>query len=169
VLQNFGSPILKKRTQPLLEALLGFFSNEATPFPHSRDSSPRWWKVFVALDTGLAPSSNVRRSVDYLVQNIWGEMFFDSFYLGHIENDLLKCYEIAKRVWHYVQGTAAGESEYRIYEGATIQDSTTMRDVENFIQSFREADREGLEIRARKGPRGGTRKREQRGPLIDLL
>lgn len=169
VLQNFGSPILKKRTQPLLEALLGFFSNEATPFLHSRDSSPRWWKVFVALDTGLAPSSNVLRSVHYLVQNIWGEIFFESLYLGHIENDLLKCYEIAKRVWHYVQGTVAGESEYRIYEGPTIQDGTTMKAIENFIQSFREADREGLEIRARKKPRGGTRKGEQRGPLIDLL
>ncbi|MGD8512396.1 MAG: class I adenylate cyclase [Deltaproteobacteria bacterium] len=169
VLQDSRRPIPKKRTQSLLEALLGFFSNEARPFLHSTDASPRWWKVFVALDTGLATSSNVLSSVDYLAQNIWGEMFFDSLDLGDIENDLLKCYEIAKRLWHYVQGTVAGESEYRIYEGATIQDGSTSRAIENFIQSFREADRGGLEIRARNRPRGGTEKREQRGPLIDLL
>jgi len=169
VLQNFRSPILEKRTQPLLEALLGFFSNEAAPFLDSRDPSPRWWKVFVALDTGLASSDNVLRSVDCLVQNRWGEMFFDSLDLGHIETDLLKCYEIAKRVWHYVQETVAGESEYRIYEGTTIRDGTTMRAIEDFIQSFRKAHRGGLEVREGKRPRGGTRKQERRGPLIDLL
>ena len=95
--------------------------------------------MFVALDTGLAPSSNVLRSVHYLVQNIWGEMFFESLYLGHIENDLLKCYEIAKRVCHYVQGTVAGESEYRFFEGATIKHGATTRAIEDFIQSFRES------------------------------
>jgi len=169
VLQNLGSPILKKRTQPLLEALLAFFSDESSPFLHFRGSSPQWWKVFVALDIGLAPYDNSLRSVDYLVQNTWGEIFFYSLDLGHIENDLLKCYEIAKRVRHYVQGTVAGESEYRIYEGATLQDGTTMRAIEDFIQSFRESDPERLEIRARKRPRGAKRKREQRGPLLDLL
>jgi hypothetical protein len=169
VFQNFGSPILKKRTQPLLEALLGFFSNQATPFPHSRDSSPRWWKVFVALDTGLAPSSNVLRSVHYLVQNIWGEIFFDSLYLGHIENDLLKCYEIAKRVWHYVQGTVAGESEYRIYEGATIQGRLTTRAIEDFIQSFRDSDGGGLEDQDGNRPPGTASKCQRRAPVIDLL
>jgi adenylate cyclase class 1 len=169
VVRDVGSPIPRKRIQPLLEALLGFFSHEAKPFLYFRDSSPRWWKVFVALDTGLAPSSNVLRSVDYLAQNIWGEMFFASLDLGHIENDLLKCYEIAKRVWHYVQGTVAGESEYRFYEGATIKPGAKTRAIEDFIQSFREADRKELEIQARHRPRGGTRKREQRGPLIDLL
>ena len=169
LLRNYGSPILRKGIQSLLEALLAFFSNEATPFLRARDTSPRCWKVFVALDTGLDPASHVVRPADYLVQNTWGEMFFDSLDLKDIENDLLRCYEIAKRMWHYIGGTVAGETEYRIYEGPTIRAGKTMRAVENFMECFREADRKGRGVPGMKRPRGYTRKGEQRGPLIDLL
>jgi adenylate cyclase class 1 len=169
VLQNFRTPMSKKRVQRLLEALLAFFSNEASPFLNHRDARARCWKVFVALDTDLAPYDNSLRSMDYLVQNTWGEMFFYSLDLGHIENDLLKCYEIAKRLWQYVQGAVPGESEYRIHEGSTIGDGATTRAIEDFIQSFRESEGGGLEDQDRNRPPGTASKRQQRAPMIDLL
>jgi hypothetical protein len=148
---------------------LAFFPDEASPFLNDWDARARFWKVFVALDTDVAPYDNSLRSVDYLVQNTWGEMFFDSLYLGHIENDLLKCYEIAKRLWQYVQGAVPGESEYRIHEGPTMEDGATTRAIEDFIQSFRESDGGGLEDQDRNRPPGTASKRQQRAPMIDLL
>ena len=169
VLQNLRTPMSKKRVQPLLEGLLAFFSDEASPFLNPRDSCARCWKVFVALDTDLAPYDNSLRSVDYLVQNTWGEMFFYSLDLRHIENDLLKCYEIAKRLWQYVQGAVPGESAYRIHEGSTIGDSATTRAIEDFIQSFRESDGGELEDQDRNRPPGTASNRQPRAPMIDLL
>jgi hypothetical protein len=159
----------KKRAQRLLEALLAFFLDEASPFLNHRDARARFWKAFVSLDRDLAPHYNSLRSVDYLVQNTWGEMFFYSLDLGHIENDLLKCYEIAKRLWQYVQGAVPGESAYRIHEGSTIGDSATTRAIEDFIQSFRESDGWGPEDQDGNRLPGTASKRQQRAPMIDLL
>lgn len=169
LLRDHGSPMLKQGAQSLLEALLTFFPNQATPFLHARDASPRWWKVFVALDTGVDPAKHVAPSVDCLLQNTWGEMFFDSLDLRDIENDLLRCYDIAKRVWHYVGGAGIGETEYWIYEYPTIRAGKTMSAIEDFLESFRDAEGKNTESRVMNRPRGHTRKGKQRGPLIDLL
>ena len=169
VLQNLRTPMSKKPVQRLLEALLGFFSDEASPFLNYRDARARCWKVFVALDTDPAPYDKSLHSVDYLVKNTLGDMFFYSLCLGHIENDLLKCYEIAKRLWQYVQGAVPGESEYRIHEGSTMGDGATTRAIEDFIQSFRESDGGRLEDQDGNRPPGTASKRQQRAPMIDLL
>lgn len=169
VFENLQSPISAKQVRQLFEELMGFFSNEALSVLNCRDLHPVWWKVFVALDTGPAPSDKVLRSVDYLVQNTWGEMFLYSLDLTDIENDLLKCYEIASRLWHYVQGAVPGESEYRIHEGPTIQDGATIRAIEDFVQSFREADRGGLKLQDMHRTQRTQSKRKRRGPLVDLL
>lgn len=169
VLQNFRTPMSKKRAQRLLEALLAFFSVEAFPFVDYRDARARFCKVFVALDTDLAPYDNSLRSVDYLVQNTWGEMFFYSLDLGHIENDLLKRYEIAKRLWQYLQRAVPGESEYRIHESQIMGAGATTRAIEDFIQSFRESGGGGLEDQDGNRRPGTASKRQQGAPMIDLL
>jgi len=169
VFQNMRSLMSAKRAQQLLEELMGFFSNKESSGLSCRDPHPRWRKVFVALAPGLVPSDRVLRSMDYLVQNTWGEMFLFSLDIGHIENDLLKCYEIAKCVWHYIQGTVPGESEYRIHAGRTLLDGTTIGAIEDFIQSFREADHGGPKVRDEQRTQGIPSERKRSGPLIDLL
>jgi adenylate cyclase class 1 len=136
VLQNLPSSMSKKRTERLLEALLGFFSDEASPFVHHGGARARPSKAFVALNTDLSPHDGSPRCADYLVRDTWGGMFFYALSLSHIENNLLKCYEIAKRLRRYVQGAVPGASEYRIYEDPTMGNGAATRTIEDFIQSF---------------------------------
>ena len=86
-----------------------------------------------------------------------------------IENDLLKCYEIAKQLWQYIPGAAPEESEYRIHEGPTVGDGAITRLIEDFIQSFRESEGGRLKTQDGNRPPGTASERQQRAPMIDLL
>ncbi|MBW2329363.1 MAG: class I adenylate cyclase [Deltaproteobacteria bacterium] len=164
------SPISPKRAERLLKALARFFFSNEMPRLNYMRSDPPWLKVFVSLGTDIFAPDNVLRSVDYLVQNTWGEMFFCALDLEHIENDFLRCYETAKRAWHYLQKALPGESEYRIYDSRAIEDTTTTKTIEDFIKSFRESGAEHLKAREAQGPEKTATGRNGRGrPLLDLL
>jgi adenylate cyclase class 1 len=163
------SPISPKRVERLLEDLFGFFSDE---IPHMNyiHANPAWLKVFVALDTGRFPADKSLRSADYLVQNTWGEIFFHALDVTHIENNLLKCYEIAKQAWHYLQKALPGESEYRIYDSRTINDTTTTKMIEDSIRSFRKSGAGDLKAPdADKPEETATARNGRRRPFLDLL
>jgi len=163
------SPISPKRAERLLKELSRFFLNEMPRLNYMR-SDPPWLKVFVSLGTGIFAADNALRSVDYLVQNTWGEMFFCALDLEHIENDFLRCYETAKWAWHYLQKALPGESEYLIYDSRAIEDTTTTKTIEDFIKSFRESGAKHLKAKEAKGPEKTATRRNGRGrPLLDLL
>jgi len=163
------SPVSPKRVERLLGKLFRFFSNEIPHMNYMR-SNPAWLKVFVALNTGLFPVDNTLRSVDYLVQNTWGEFFFHALDVTHIENNFLKCYETAKQAWHYLQKTLPGESEYQIYDSRTTDDRTTTKTIEDFIKSFRESGAGDLEAQGVERPEKTATPRNGRArPFLDLL
>jgi adenylate cyclase class 1 len=163
------SPISPKRGERLLGKPFRFFSDETPSLSYMR-SDPEWLKVFVALDTGLFPADNTLRSADYLVQNTWGEIFFHALDVTHIENNLLKCYEIAKQAWHYLQKALPEESEYQIYDSRTINDTTTTKTIEDFIKSFQKSGAGDLKAQGVKRPEKTATRRNGRGrPFLDLL
>ena len=163
------SPVSPKRVERLLGKLFRFFSDE-TPHLNYIHSNPAWLKVFVALNTGLFPVDNTLRSAHYLVQNTWGEIFFHALDVTHIENNLLKCHEIAKQAWHYLQKTLPGESEYRIYDSRTINDTTTTKTIEDSIRSFQKSCAGDLKAPDADKPEKTATARNGRGrPFLDLL
>jgi adenylate cyclase class 1 len=163
------SPVSPKRIERLIEEVYRFFSNEK-PYLNYIHSDPPWLKVFVGLNTDRFPADNALRSADYLVQNTWGEIFFRALDVTHIENNLLKCYEIAKQVWHYLQKTLPGESKYRIYDSRIINDTTTTKTIEDFIRSFRKAGAGSIATRDAERPeKTATPRNGRRGPLLDVL
>jgi adenylate cyclase class 1 len=163
------SPVSPKRVERLLEELFRFFSNEI-PHVNYVHSNPAWLKVFVALDTGLFPADNTLHSAHYLVQNTWGEVFFHALDVTHIENNFLRCYEIAKQAWHYLQGTLPGVSEYRIYDSRTINDTATGKTIEDLIKSFRKSGGGGIKVPDADRPDETATPRNGKGkPLLDLL
>jgi len=163
------SPVSPKRIKRLLEELFRFFSNEM-PYLNYAHSSPVWLKVFVALNTDLFPADNTLRSADYLVENTWGELFFHALDVTHIENSLLRCYEIARQAWHYLQKTLPGESEYRIYDARATNDSSTTKTIEDSIKSFRKSGAGDLKAPdADKADETVTPRKRGGRPLLDLL
>lgn len=165
VFQHVQSPISVKHAERLLEELIRFFSNDI-PLKYM-SSDPAWLKVFVALDAGPFPADNTLRSVGYLVQNTWGEMFFYSLELTHIENNFLRCYEIAKRLRRYLQKAAPGESDYYIYPFRSTGDDTTIRTIEDFIKSLQKTGKGDL--KAQEAGTSATQCNGRRRPLLDLL
>ena len=137
VFQHVESVILPNRAQRLLEGLYGFFSNEKELLKYMH-SDPVWLKVFVVSNADLFPGENTLLSADYLMQNTWGEIYFNSLDLKHVENNLLKCYGIAKQVWHYLQKAVPGEYEYRIYDSRAIHGAATIRTIKDFVKSMQE-------------------------------
>ena len=170
VFQGVQSPISRQRAERLLEKLFRFFSIEAPHLNHMR-SDPAWLKVFVAIDADFSLADNTCRSVDYLVQNTWGELFFFSFDLTHVENHFFVCYEIAIEIWHYLQKGVPGKFEYRIYRSGTSDDAITIRAIEDLIRSFQETETAGHKIGQadEQGEKRPTEYRERPGPLLDLL
>jgi adenylate cyclase class 1 len=164
-----NSRISPKHAERLLKKLFRIFSNEI-PHLNYLCPDPPWLKVFVSLHTSISSADNALRSAYYLVQNFWGEIFFCTLDLGNIENNFLRCYEIAKQAWHYLQKGLTGESKYWIYDSRTIEDTTTTKMIEDFITSFRESDAEDL--KAKEGGSAEETATPANGrprPLLDLL
>ena len=79
-------------------------------------------------------------SVVFLIHDTWGEMYSLSLDLAHVENNLLRCYEIAKQVCQHRGEDTAGNFEYRIYHYRTAEDTQATKQIEEFIGSFRNDD-----------------------------
>ncbi|MBW2021117.1 MAG: class I adenylate cyclase [Deltaproteobacteria bacterium] len=167
--QPAKSPISPKQAERMLEELARFFLKEIPHLNYMR-SDPVGLKVFVALGTDFFSSDNTFRSVDYLVQNTWGEMSFYSLDLRHIENHFLTCYEIAKRIWHYLRKAAPGEAQHRVYHSYGIENATTTRTIEEIVGSFRESRDADLRTHQAKEAGKPSKGHDGRGkPLLDLL
>ncbi len=120
------------RAEHLLEEMIDFFHGAPDD---DMLTGPAWRKIFVALDSGFDADDMIFNSVDFLVQNTWGELFFYSFDLSHIENNLLKCYEIGKQVRGYLEDNASEMCEYRLYFAREPNDATITRTISDFIRS----------------------------------
>jgi adenylate cyclase class 1 len=166
--KRFLSPISPKRAKQLLDEVSFFLSNRVST--RNYHSEPRWLKVFVALDTSRFPSDGRLLSADYLIQNTWGEVFFRSSDLRHIENKLLKYHEIAKQIWEYLQDADPEHSSYQVVDLRTVADPTT---AETIKASFDDLQRTAAE---RVDP-GQTRPKEKSkhietqkgGVILDLF
>ncbi|MCK4786076.1 MAG: class I adenylate cyclase [Desulfobacteraceae bacterium] len=170
-LQFVQGPISRKLTRGVLDELFSFFPDQIPPLDHT-SSDPRWLRVFVALDTSRFAAGDTLRSVDYLVQNTWGEMFFYSLDLTHIESNLLKCHEIAKQVWRYLQTAGPGEASYRIYDLRTVEDASTTRSINSFIKSFQKTgigDHKAQESERKDELEPDETERAGNEPLLDLF
>jgi adenylate cyclase class 1 len=166
VFQDVENLALQSSAQRLLQELLCFFFNE-TPHIKYRRSDPLWLKVFVTSNVGFFPDDNTLRRADFLVQNTWGEMFFYSYSLKRVENNLLKCYKIGRKVWHYLKKAVPGESEYRVYGSRTIRGDSTVKTIEDFVESFRKSDQKSVKPRVAAVKQ--QFQQEGKGPLLDLF
>ena len=132
------SGVVAKRAERLLKELYGFFQRKATPEDVRMDKA--WARLLVVLDIGLGAKQRVRPSADLLFQNTWDEMFFFPVNLRHVENGLLRCYEIAKEVWQVKREARPGEFEYRIYHSQTLEDAQDAENIEEFMRAFHNDD-----------------------------
>ncbi len=121
------------QAEHLLQELSNFFRDE--PPDDYMHAAPGWRKVFVSLDSGFAVEDMILNSVEFLVQNTWGELFNYSVDLSHIENNLLKCYEVGKQVRCYLEDSASERCEYRLYFAREPDDTTITRTISDFIRS----------------------------------
>ncbi len=135
VLRNVQSAIVARRAEAFLKDMQRFFPTKASAEDLRAD--PAWVKLLVVLDIGLGPQQRGLTSVDFLIRNTWGEMFYLPLDLGHVENKPLRCYEVASRVRQYQGQTPAGEFEYQIYHSRSIEDAQTAKNIEECIGSFR--------------------------------
>jgi hypothetical protein len=138
VFHHVQSPIVARRAEGFLKQLHPFFRREASVSDLSFD--PAWERLIVVLDPALSPAHSGLGSVAFLVQDTWGEMFFLSLDLTYIENNLLRCYEIAKKVCHYRGEDTTGNFEYQIYHSHTAEDAQATKQIEEFIGSYRNDD-----------------------------
>ena len=130
-------PITNEGAKRLLHEVRQFLPNE-TPSPDRMVSDPLWDKMLVTLDAGSSYADNTLNSVDYLVKNTWGELYFGSIDLAHTENNLLKCHEIAKNIWRYLRKSASSRPQYRVCRLGVSQDTIADRTIKDFIVKFRE-------------------------------
>jgi hypothetical protein len=135
VFHHVKSPIVARRAEGFLKDLYRFFRREASV--NDLGSDPAWEKLLVVLDPGLGPAQSGLTSVVFLIQDKWGEMFFLSLDLAHVENNLLRCYEIAKKVCRYRGEGLAGSFKYQIYHSRTAEDAQATKHIEEFIGSYR--------------------------------
>jgi adenylate cyclase len=138
VFHHVQSPIVVRRAEGFLKDLHGFFGREASV--NDLGSDPAWAKLLAVLDAGLGPAQSGLTSVVFLIQDTWGEMYSLSLDLAHVENNLLRCYEIAKQVCQHRGEDKAGNFEYRIYHSRTAEDTQATKQIEEFIGSFRNDD-----------------------------
>ncbi len=129
------SPIAARRVEGFLKDTLLFFRIEASP--DSLRSDPAWARLLVVLDPGLGQGRGGLTNVALLARNTWGDMFFLSLDLAHVENNLLRCYEIAKRIWQYQVESQAASFSHQIYHSRTEEDVRASKHIEEFIGSFR--------------------------------
>ena len=135
VFHNIQSAIAARRAEALLKNLEAFFRMEASG--GDLESDPAWAKLLVVLDIGLGPKQPHLSSADFLIRNTWGEMFHLPLDLSRVENNLLRCYEIAKDVWRYQEQAPTGRFEYKIHHSRTIEDAQAEKNISEFIESFR--------------------------------
>jgi adenylate cyclase len=135
VFHHLQSAIAEKRAEAFLKEVHRFFHMEKA----DRDfrSKPVWENLLVVLDLGLGPKQRSLGSAGFLIQNTWGEMFFFPMDLTRVENNLLRCYEIAKGVWQVQGSSLEGRFKYLIYHSRTIEDAQAAKKIEEFIGSFR--------------------------------
>ncbi len=88
------------RAKRLLNTVCQFLTGEIAD-PGIIDSEPRWDKIIVTLNGVSAQDKNTIGSADILSKNSWGEIYFHTLDLTHIENNIFKCYEIATKIWGY--------------------------------------------------------------------
>jgi adenylate cyclase class 1 len=169
VFQHVQSVVLPNRAKRLLQDLYGFFSDEAELISYMH-SDPVWLKVFVAPNGDLISGDNTLRSADYLIQNTWGEIFYYSLGLKHIENNLLKCHNIAKQIWQYMQKAVPEGCEYRIRDFRTMHGAATVRTIKDFVKSLQEPGSEDLKAQdAIEKQRLQQDDTKSKGLLLDLF
>ncbi len=134
VFHQVHSTIAARRAEALIKSMEQFFRME--PSAGDLDAAPAWARLLVVLDIGLGPRQPHLSSADLLIRNTWGEMFHLPLDLGHLENNLLRCYEIAKVVRQYREQAPTGKFEFKIYHSSTIEDAQAEKNINEFIQSF---------------------------------
>ena len=75
-----------------------------------------------------------------MLQNTWGEGFLIPVNLSRVENGLLRCYEIARRIREVQKQATAAEFEYRIHHSGTSEDAEDAKNIEAFVGSLSNDD-----------------------------
>ena len=135
VFHRLQSAIAARRAEAFLKDVHRLFHLEAVDKDFR--SEPVWVNLLVVLDLGLGPKKRDLTSAAFLIQNTWGEMFFFPMDLSRVENNLIRCYEVAKAVWRYQGQSPGGRFKYLIYHSRTIEDTRAAKKIEEFLGSFR--------------------------------
>ncbi len=138
VFTHAGSATFAKRAEVFLLDLLRFFPLQ--PSAEVLHSDHAWQKLLVILRPDLGGGRQDLSSADFLIQDTWGGLFHVPLDLGQVENNLLRCYEIATRVRQYQGGAAAAGWEYLIHHSRTIEGTQAAKNIEEFIETVRDDD-----------------------------
>ena len=133
-IEHLQRPVLARRAERLLEELHRFFQASADALPAG--ATPSWRRAFVALNTGHLPGDRALVSAEYLMENSWGQLFFQAVDLTPLENDALRCYEVARRLSSCITNPARSRFAYRILDSRIGQADDTIGMIEGFLSAL---------------------------------
>ncbi|MBF0120017.1 MAG: class I adenylate cyclase [Desulfobacterales bacterium] len=130
-------PISGKRIIKFIDEVSSFFSDKN--HINWELSQPVFNKMIILLNTIQDKDSydKILNSCDFLIKNSWSELYFESINLTKVENQILKCYEIAVIMWKYFKNSSGNIYEYKFVRlDAGIEDNTR-KTVEDFLFQFK--------------------------------
>jgi len=75
--------------------------------------------------------------VDYTLSSMTASVDHKMPDLGHVENKMLRCYEVSTRVWRYQGQGRQDDSSPRFTIPALIEDAQAAKNIEERIRSLR--------------------------------
>ncbi|MDX9786600.1 MAG: class I adenylate cyclase [Desulfobacterales bacterium] len=163
--QTYQLPISPQRIKRLADDVYRFFCS-APVSPAAMLSIPQWEKIGILLHP-LADGSEGRLSgADFLAVNSWGEFFFESIALAHIDEAGAICYKISEFLWNFYKGTEGGKPFHQVFQMRGNLDIRFLHRIESGLAVFRDRDIGSL----RQGTAFSKPESEENdAPWLDLL
>lgn len=164
--QTFELPVRPKRVDRFVKEIHGFLA-DTPPLPGSKLVAPTWERVVVLLQASCDPVDSRLASADFLAVNSWGEFFSDTVDVAFTENPSVACFEIATRLWQYLENDAGRRLSYRLFQLEKRPDPRILTAIEKDLDVFRS------DARVLRRPVGSdfpdASDGEDDGPYLDLL
>jgi len=106
-----------------------------------------WEKMIVILDVRENRKGQPYESGQIVLKNTWGALYHLTADLGTIENNLLKCYNIAEIIWKFMQEASAVLPFMVILQGKG-DEAYARKTIEGFIRQFHQEN--GKSLRSEK-------------------
>ena len=99
-------------------------------------SQPKPCKLILVLDTQSFYEPDSLNHCESLLQNTWGEIFYSSLPLSHIEDVKQKCYAIARYLNSYLAKATPGKFSYEIIHLKIHNDNDIIKRIKKILSDM---------------------------------